>query len=804
MVAQNSVENDEEIIDLTELIEKGDVPAADKAAPAPRNEDEIQAHMQSLNDPDRADDEIDALLAQMESKDDEAAQNVVQDLAPSGEPEHAFASAPSLGSSTAERMVDPHEELNMPGISEVDNLLNSLDIPPQPQEHASDGPPESAEPDSVDNAVDQLLNAMAGVSPAKEKDSDLDDLLAAASEPSGKDFGEDLDDLLRENAPVADTAAPQGATEAPAPHIATEAAADIRVDMTAQATPSPARAQTTADESDLAADLDSLLASFSPEGTPADAEQNNLEHTEPAALLDAPADLLPDAAKSTSAESPSDTPPTVSADAPLDLTDTGAAKDRTATTDSGAAESGVDESDLAADLDSLLASIVQEPEEALPAPDTYADAPNLPEPEEIPQDAEKITDMGESTGQDTQPEADLDASLSLDKLLAAMDPEREESAPQMEPEAAPETVSHEPEAHIQEVQDTVDIPADVADAAQDSAEPHDEAARTASPDQAASHSPTADAADAADVADAADAPAEPGDDVARTAAPDSPTAVESGVQSVDMDAQSPDIDDEKADMAEAAPLPEAEEVAQPPAEEETASPASGKESAPDPESEADRALDAPEEKTALADLDDLPLLLDDSAPCKQEDTQALSHSAQAEETETTVGPALPAQADLAAAGTPETARIVPLDAAPAMTEEFMDLDQRLRRCEADLEEARARIEALEQASAAPRPAPPSLEDLLREGNPLHDRFAELIASSVRQALKAMPSVMTETVLDERLQAVNLAGKSVSARMDALEGRLDNLEPRFNAQVEKAAASAAARILREEIARLLAD
>lgn len=798
MVAQNSVENDEEIIDLTELIEKGDVPAADKAAPAPRNEDEIQAHMQSLNDPDRADDEIDALLAQMESKDDEAAQNVVQDLAPSGEPEHAFASAPSLGSSTAERMVDPHEELNMPGISEVDNLLNSLDIPPQPQEHASDGPPESAEPDSVDNAVDQLLNAMAGVSPAKEKDSDLDDLLAAASEPSGKDFGEDLDDLLRENAPVADTAAPQGATEAPAPHIATEAAADIRVDMTAQATPSPARAQTTADESDLAADLDSLLASFSPEGTPADAEQNNLEHTEPAALLDAPADLLPDAAKSTSAESSSDTPPTVSADAPLDLTDTGAAKDRTATTDSGAAESGVDESDLAADLDSLLASIVQEPEEALPAPDTHADAPNLPEPEEIPQDAEKITDMGESTGQDTQPEADLDASLSLDKLLAAMDPEREESAPQMEPEAAPETVSHEPEAHIQEVQDTVDIPADAADATQDSAESHDEAARTASPDQAASHSPTADAADAAD------APAEPGDDVARTAAPDSPTAVESGVQSVDMDAQSPDIDDEKADMAEAAPLPAAEEVTQPPAEEETAPPVSGKESAPGPESEADRALDAPEEKTALADLDDLPLLLDDSDPCKQEDVQALSQSAQVEETETTVGPALPAQADLAAAGTPETARIVPLDAAPAMTKEFMALDQRLRRCEADLEEARARIEALEQASAAPRPAPPSLEDLLREGNPLHDRFAELIASSVRQALKAMPSVMTETVLDERLQAVNLAGKSVSARMDALEGRLDNLEPRFNAQVEKAAASAAARILREEIARLLAD
>ena len=37
---------------------------------------------------------------------------------------------------------------------------------------------------------------------------------------------------------------------------------------------------------------------------------------------------------------------------------------------------------------------------------------------------------------------------------------------------------------------------------------------------------------------------------------------------------------------------------------------------------------------------------------------------------------------------------------------------------------------------------------------------------------------------------------------ALESRLDTLEPRFNQQVEKAAAGAAARILREEIAKLI--
>ena len=132
-----------------------------------------------------------------------------------------------------------------------------------------------------------------------------------------------------------------------------------------------------------------------------------------------------------------------------------------------------------------------------------------------------------------------------------------------------------------------------------------------------------------------------------------------------------------------------------------------------------------------------------------------------------------------------------------LTEQAARLDERLQRCESELAEARARVAALEKAAAPSA----SLEDLLREGNPLHDRFAALIASSVSQALKAMPSGVTDAALEERLQSVSLLGKSVSARMDALESRLDILEPRFNQQVEKAA-GAAARILREEIAKLI--
>ena len=127
------------------------------------------------------------------------------------------------------------------------------------------------------------------------------------------------------------------------------------------------------------------------------------------------------------------------------------------------------------------------------------------------------------------------------------------------------------------------------------------------------------------------------------------------------------------------------------------------------------------------------------------------------------------------------------------------LSERLQHCESELAEAKARIAALEKAAAAPAA---SLEDLLREGSPLHDRFAALIASSVSQALKEMPAPAPDEVLGERLHALNLMGKSVSARMDALESRLDTLEPHFNQQVEKAAAGAAARILREEIARLV--
>ena len=74
MVAQNTAETDEQIIDLTELIEKGEVPASDPseqtrahaAAEAAAEKEELQEHLRDLNDGAvKADAEIDDLLAQI-------------------------------------------------------------------------------------------------------------------------------------------------------------------------------------------------------------------------------------------------------------------------------------------------------------------------------------------------------------------------------------------------------------------------------------------------------------------------------------------------------------------------------------------------------------------------------------------------------------------------------------------------------------------------------------------------------------------------------------------------------------------
>ena len=103
--------------------------------------------------------------------------------------------------------------------------------------------------------------------------------------------------------------------------------------------------------------------------------------------------------------------------------------------------------------------------------------------------------------------------------------------------------------------------------------------------------------------------------------------------------------------------------------------------------------------------------------------------------------------------------------------------------------------------------------MFMEGHPLHQGLMECIGKAVTEAMAAMPAAApapqsnaadVQAIVDERLQPVITAARSATARIDALESRLDALEPRFNDRVERAAAAAAARILREEIGRLLED
>lgn len=670
MVAEKIAETDEEIIDLTELIEKGEAPAA-VVPPAESVKEDISVHMQSLNDGQarQGDAEIDALLAQMEAGDEQ----------PVPPPPAARAAAP-------EHKVDPHEELDMSGMVEVDKLLDTLDIPPQPHERGPDAA-QDADPGDLDNAVDDLLNAMSGSAPRKPasesaQEPDVHDLLAAASpQPEEPNFADDLDALL-------------ASAEAPAPAEASAPAPQAR------------------ENPDLTADLDSLLAGL-------DAEQ-----AQPATA---------ESALGQPAASPAASEPAPEKEPNLEM-----------------------------DLDALLASV---------------DAPASPQPT-------KRSGSGE-----------CDACIDLDKLLA---PAGAEATPDPAPEApASPTPSPDPAPEPSADQSNPPTGLDAEQDAAATAEP--EQARPSTPSTAADHMP---------------------EDVAPEAAPDLETDLDAllAVMSPDQDmSPAPAAGDaEEAGKTDAARSPLEAEALEP----EPALPADSMENLPQAEEAPDLpAVDenpAAEERPESEPELDLDKLLR-SAMQEEADASATpfaaSEGTEQPETEPAVVADVPAVEDLLLMPASEedsrmeqAARTADIPADPAalrelteLTEQAARLDERLQRCESELAEARARVAALEKAAAAPSA---SLEDLLREGNPLHDRFAALIASSVSQALKAMPSGVTDAVLEERLQSVSLLGKSVSARMDALESRLDTLEPRFNQQVEKAAAGAAARILREEIAKLI--
>lgn len=753
MAAQDTHENTEEIIDLTELIEKGTVPEADTTASSPdaSEEDDLHTHMRDLNDSGQdvaAEAEIDDLLAQMEYKDedgaDAAAAPAPRTDAGDGGAESGMAQADSGATAPSDfppvrmpdgHIVDPHEELLMPGIGDVDSLLNSLDIPPQPRPHEKAAP----SPKDTDNAVDQMLGNLNGASrpaaehssgdagkPHHEDMSDLDELLAAGTMPEPV-ISDELEALLRESAPsanqpqVTDKSQTTPPVPEPAP-VQAQGQAQAPAQPAAPAAASPAQSDPS---HDLNADLDALLQSIMSDKPGHDADQ---QHHMPSdtAQASAPArDAGQDADKA------QDASPDVGKD-----TDRDADKAQPAPASPSGTGADADPDHLSADLDQLLSSINQ-PDPA-PRADSGASQPAASDPA-------KANDKLE---------------FDLDALLAAADAEERGLA---KPAAKPEAPAAEQQPD----------PAQTAD----QPEPDQATQATEQPDQAAKPQPPRQ---------------------------------QSGSLLPDVD-----LDDILAGNM----------VATPPAQAATDHADKAAAHATPPASASSAATG---QATVTADMTEIMARLDQYAEkLQQADDRVQALEASVAEAR--------AEADQARAEA---------DAARAAAQQIQsDLDEKLTAAQTSHENlAQTAAEALHTAQNAAQAAAsatarqqeqpdsePPFEALFDTGHPLHQRLmdsintaaAEAAGKAARQAAEeavataqsamAQPhdapaghedSALLESLLDDRMHAVNLTMHGASARLDAVESRLDELEPRFNERVEKAAASAAARILREEIGRLL--
>ncbi|MDE7065896.1 MAG: hypothetical protein K2O70_10620, partial [Desulfovibrionaceae bacterium] len=224
-------DTDEEIIDLTDIIEKGAVPASEEGNHLDSQMSDLYAKSDSAPQAANSDvdADIDALLSQMNS----------------GE-------APGSNASEGDgHVVNPNETLTMPGMGDVDALLGNLDIPPQPQAEAQDAfsaPRKNAE------ELDSLLDTMGDNSS-----------VASDEETASLD---DLDALFSRNAqPKA--AAPAPASPAKSAPEAPKPADDFDLDallgdapakqQPTAAAPIPEQPKTPAAPKDVLNDLDALL-----------------------------------------------------------------------------------------------------------------------------------------------------------------------------------------------------------------------------------------------------------------------------------------------------------------------------------------------------------------------------------------------------------------------------------------------------------------------------------------------------------------------------------------------------------------
>ncbi|WP_374282312.1 hypothetical protein [Desulfovibrio sp.] len=911
MVAQNTAETDEQIIDLTELIEKGAVPANDPsvqsrshaAAEVEAEKEELQEHLRDLNDgTPGADAEIDDLLAQMDIKADgqEDPADVALDF-----------SAPST---QTDHHIDPNEQLNMPGMGDVDNLLNSLDIPPQPSEREAD----VATPETPDQAVDALLNDFnapaPAAAPAADHDvPDLDELLASAAAMPQSGTSSQIDDLLNEAHPApapAAAAAPQAAFShddldslldaAAGGHAAGGQAAVPSPIQTAepaqQPAPVPQHVPQHAQGAGMDIDIDSLLAAAASD------MQQGFDATQPQAVAAAPAAEPVAAPSPAPAQQPA---PAAPADMGIDIDSLLAAAANDLQHNAEAAQPAAGPAPTLAptpapaaapaapapamsndDLDSLLASATagldvppspapaQQPEPAAPADmgidiDSLLAAaasdlqqsldsaqPDTPAQQEVAPTAAPLPDMGLdidsllAAANDTAQPAAVEPQLApeaADPFAAAQEAAATAAPVQLEPEVAPELElepAPEPQPEIVEVLAQDSTPQTAADA-------DVETAPETTADIEALMAAASGEALAAEGSEDQDIPADSADDLLAamsadlSAQPEADILPEAGADELPIADHDLPLAESELPIAELelplteTDLPMVEPLTEPAAES-------------DADFAAEQALAAAHEPDMLSqdpfsqdqlvqdmlpeapEFDTSPAVLaaqqqDDSDPAGTESQAALEATLAAVSAEAL--DAVMAQANEASSHALDAfaqafdASSRAADAAEAVG----SLAARVEQCERSLQEAGDRIIALETAlesqiaashdlaaTALPRQ---ELEGLFMEEHPLHQGLMECISRAVAEALAAAPApasapalaaapqpdmAQVQALIDERLQPVIAAARSANARIDALETRLDALEPRFNDRVEKAAAAAAARILREEISRLLEE
>ncbi|WCB46563.1 chemotaxis protein CheA [Nitratidesulfovibrio vulgaris] len=255
----------DDIIELTDIIEKGTVPAAADAVDFDKEledlfaDSDIEAAISNLSLPDEApspakaavqepadtglDSDIDAFLDALDGPGHAAPENVAPKLA---QP------TPTPGG----RPVNPDEQLQMPDMSDMDSLLEQLDAPAATK---SAGNIEDLDAGDLDALLDDIL----GGAPASPKAATMTPPPATGAEPAPMSL-DDLDALL--DAPVAPAApaAPEPAAgrapgTAPMSLDDLDALLDAPVAPAAPAAPEPAAGRAPGTATMSLDDIDALL-----------------------------------------------------------------------------------------------------------------------------------------------------------------------------------------------------------------------------------------------------------------------------------------------------------------------------------------------------------------------------------------------------------------------------------------------------------------------------------------------------------------------------------------------------------------